>query len=253
LCPECNSPYFKFFGSGTQRVTAELTKEFPDLRAIRFDSDTTSRKNASRDLLRRFTNGEADVLVGTQMLTKGLDIDRVTLVGVMAADGLLYHSDYRAAERAFQTLTQVVGRAGRGEIAGRAIIQTYTPEHPVIRAVQTHDYEGFVEAELEQREGLSYPPYGRLILLRLSGLDGEEVQKTAEVLADACIEGLGTDREILGPAPATVQRVARRYRWQILIKFATEDGEIVRSLLTLKSLVPRGVSLAIDVDPLSMD
>jgi primosomal protein N' (replication factor Y) len=187
------------------------------------------------------------------MLTKGLDIDRITLVGVMAADGLLYHSDYRAAERAFQTLTQVVGRAGRGETEGRAIIQTYTPEHPVIRAVQTHDYEGFVEAELEQRESLAYPPHGRLILLRLSGLDGAEVEKTASVLADACIEVLGTECEILGPAPATVQRVARRYRWQILIKFADDQGEIIGRLLTIKSLVPRAVSLAIDVDPLSMD
>jgi primosomal protein N' (replication factor Y) (superfamily II helicase) len=253
FCPECHSPYFKFFGSGTQRVERELGSEFPDLRVIRFDSDTTRTKNAPRELLSKFANGEADVLVGTQMLTKGLDIARITLVGVMAADGLLYHSDYRAAERTFQTLTQVVGRAGRGETKGRAIIQTYTPEHPVIRAVQTHDYEGFVEAELEQRESLAYPPHGRLILLRLSGLDGAEVEKTASVLADACIEVLGTECEILGPAPATVQRVARRYRWQILIKFADDRGEIIGRLLTIKSLVPRAVSLAIDVDPLSMD
>lgn len=253
FCPECSSPYFKFFGTGTQRVERELSQEFPDLRCIRFDSDTTSRKNASRELLQQFASGEADVLVGTQMLTKGLDIDRVTLVGVMAADGLLYHSDYRAAERAFQTLTQVVGRAGRGELSGRAIVQTYTPEHPVIRAVQTHDYEGFVEAELEQRESLFYPPHGRLILLRLSGLDGEEVQKSAEVLADACIEGLGTDCEILGPSPAMVQRVASRYRWQILLKFPAEGRSIVERLQSLKSLVPRSVSLAIDVDPLTMD
>ncbi|MEG3435694.1 primosomal protein N' [Pannus brasiliensis CCIBt3594] len=252
-CPECSSPYFKFFGTGTQRVERDLSEEFPDLRCIRFDSDTTSRKNASRELLRQFASGEADVLVGTQMLTKGLDIDRVTLVGVMAADGLLYHSDYRAAERAFQTLTQVVGRAGRGEVPGRAIVQTYTPEHPVIRAVQTHDYEGFVEAELEQRETLFYPPHGRLILLRLSGLDGEEVQKSAEVLADACIEVLGTDCEILGPSPAMVQRVASRYRWQILLKFPAENRSIVERLQSLKSLVPRSVSLAIDVDPLTMD
>jgi primosomal protein N' (replication factor Y) len=178
-CPECSSPYLKFFGSGTQRVAQELAKAFPQLRLIRFDSDTTRTKGAHRTLLTRFANGEADLLVGTQMLTKGLDLAQVTLVGVVSADGLLNLADYRAAERAFQTLTQVAGRAGRGDDPGRVIIQTYSPQHPVIQAVQRHDYESFTQAELEQREALNYPPYGHLILLRLSGLDAAEVEKVA--------------------------------------------------------------------------
>jgi primosomal protein N' (replication factor Y) len=252
-CPECGSPYLKFFGTGTQRVTQELSKEFPHLRCLRFDSDTTRNKNAPRELLKQFTDGEFDVLVGTQMLTKGLDIDRVTLVGVMAADGLLYHSDYRASERAFQTLTQVAGRAGRGEREGKVIIQTYTPEHPVIRAVQTHDYEGFVETELMHRESLNYPPYGSLVLIRFSGLDGEAVQKSAENVAEECVNNFGSDWDILGPAPATIMRVANRYRWQILLKSSGDKADIGGLFRPLKSLVLPKVRMAIDVDPLTIE
>ena len=186
-CPECDSPYLKFFGSGTQKVTQELTKLFPQLRCIRFDSDTTRAKGAHRSLLSRFTHKEADILVGTQMLTKGLDVAGVTVVGVVAADGLLHRADYRAAERAFQTMMQVAGRAGRGDEPGKVIIQTYSPEHPVIQAAKHHDYHSFSAMELEQREALNYPPYGNLIALKLSGIDEAEVRQTAEILADACI------------------------------------------------------------------
>ncbi|MCA1993455.1 MAG: primosomal protein N', partial [Coleofasciculus sp. S288] len=211
-CPECDSPYLKFFGSGTQRVVQELTRQFPQLRIIRFDSDTTRTKDAHRTLLTRFANGEADLLVGTQMLTKGLDIAQVTLVGVVAADGLLNLADYRAAERAFQTLTQVAGRAGRGNDPGRVIIQTYTPDHSVIQSVRRHDYESFSQAELEQRAALNYPPYGHLILFRLSGLDAVNVENAADRIADK-LSATGSEYEILGPAPASIMRVARRYRW----------------------------------------
>jgi primosomal protein N' (replication factor Y) len=252
-CPECGSPYLKFFGSGTQKVTQELTQQFPNLRWIRFDSDTTRTKGAHRTLLTRFARGEAEVLVGTQMLTKGLDLAQVTLVGVVAADGLLYHSDYRASERAFQTLTQVAGRAGRGDEPGKVIIQTYSPEHPVIQAVRQHDYHNFIEAELAQRESLNYPPYGRLILIRLSGVDGVEVQKSAEVVADACSNLLGSDCEILGPAPANIMRVARRYRWHILLKFALDAEGSMLNLIELRSLCSDSVSLSLDVDPLNIE
>ncbi|MBD0313521.1 MAG: primosomal protein N', partial [Microcoleus sp. T3-bin5] len=198
FCPDCSSPYLKFFGSGTQRVMQELARQFPELRLIRFDSDTTRNKGSHRTLLTQFANGEADLLVGTQMLTKGLDLPQVTLVGVVAADGLLNLSDYRASERAFQTLTQVAGRAGRGDDPGRVIVQTYTTEHQVIAAVRSHDYHSFSQAELEQRQALNYPPYGRLILLRLSSLDPIQVQNTAQIIATA----LSTEEEfeILGPA-----------------------------------------------------
>ncbi|MBP5973826.1 primosomal protein N' [Brasilonema sp. CT11] len=257
-CPECGSPYLKFFGSGTQRVAQELAKQFPQLRFIRFDSDTTRTKGAHRTLLTQFVNGEADLLVGTQMLTKGLDLPQVTLVGVVAADGLLHLSDYRSSERALQTLTQVAGRAGRGEEPGRVIVQTYTPEHPVIEAVQNHDYQSFIDAELEQRQALNYPPYGRLILLRLSSPDPIQVENTAGMIAAALpthegftlsgAEGL----DILGPAPASILRVANRYRWQILLKFAPTALPQLPDWEEVRQLCPRSVSLTIDVDPLNM-
>ncbi|MGF1936666.1 MAG: primosomal protein N' [Nostoc sp. ChiQUE02] len=250
FCPDCSSPYLKFFGSGTQRVTQELARQFPELRLIRFDSDTTRNKGSHRTLLTKFANGEADLLVGTQMLTKGLDLPQVTLVGVVAADGLLNLSDYRASERAFQTLTQVAGRAGRGEDPGRVIVQTYTTEHQVIAAVRSHDYQSFSEAELEQRQALNYPPYGRLILLRLSSLDPIQVQNTAQIIATA----LSTEEEfeILGPAPASILRVANRYRWQILIKFDPDALPQLPDWQEVRSLCPSSVSLTIDVDPINI-
>ncbi|MDJ0577438.1 MAG: primosomal protein N' [Xenococcaceae cyanobacterium MO_234.B1] len=252
-CPECCSPYLKFFGSGTQKVTQEISKLFPDLRWIRFDSDTTRNKNAHRDLIARFTSKQADILVGTQMLTKGLDIAGVTLVGVVSADGLLHRSDYRAAERAFQTLTQVAGRAGRGDEQGRVIIQTYSPEHPVIRAVKNHDYASFSSAELEQREALNYPPHGKLILIKLSSVNETEVRETAEALADACLNLLADEWELLGPAPASVMRVARRYRWQILLKYPGTDKCNLPDFNSLRKICPKSVSMIIDVDPINMD
>ncbi|MGL5133084.1 MAG: primosomal protein N' [Planktothrix sp.] len=249
-CPECDSPYFKHFGSGTQRVTEELNRLFPELKCIRFDSDTTSRKNAHRTLLTQFANGEADLLVGTQMLTKGLDLESVSLVGIVSADGLLHLSDYRASERAFQTLVQVAGRAGRGNDPGRVILQTYTPEHPVIQAVQRHDYESFVATELQQRQELNYPPYGRLILLRLSSFNQQDVEQTAQRLAEFLLENnLDSDFELLGPAPAPILRVANRYRWQILIKTAQDSSIILPKFSDFNS---GSVYITIDIDPLHL-
>ena len=254
-CPECSSPYFKNFGSGTQRVEQELTRLFPELRAIRFDSDTTRNKGDHRRLLTQFANGEADILLGTQMLTKGLDLAGVTLVGVVSADGLLNLSDYRASERAFQTLTQVAGRAGRGDDPGRVIMQTYTPEHRVIQAVRRHEYTSFVETELAERTALNYPPSGRLVLLRLSSLDAAEVAVTAVQLASACHEYIQRlslpGCELLGPAPAAIMRVANRYRWQILLKLPMDESVDLSDLIGLRDRTPRSVSLTIDVDPLN--
>lgn len=254
ICPECHSPYLKFFGSGTQKVTQELAKLFPDLRTIRYDSDTTRNKDAHRQLIDRFIHQEADILIGTQMLTKGLDIAGVTLVGIVAADGLLHRSDYRAAERAFQTLTQVAGRAGRGDLPGRVILQTYSPEHPVIQAVKTHNYHDFSITELEQRAELNYPPYGNLILIKLSSIDEQAVAQAAETLADILINTLSPEYEILGPAPANIMRVARRYRWQILLKFpATAKDNLPDLNLLLRADLPRIVSMTIDVDPINIE
>lgn len=253
-CPACGSPYLKHFGSGTQRIIQELNRHLPDLRCIRFDSDTTRTKGAHRTLLNRFAQGEADLLVGTQMLTKGIDLPQVTLVGVVAADGLLHLADYRAGERAFQTLTQVAGRAGRGENPGRVILQTYSPQHPVIQAVDRQDYPAFVQAELRQRAELHYPPHGQLILLRFSGTEVGSVRQAAEQIAEQLQSALRDQSqvEILGPTPASIPRVARRFRWQILLKSWATEPVSLPDLTHLRLHCPAGVSLTVDVDPLHL-
>lgn len=249
-CPECLSPYLKQFGSGTQRVEEELSRHFPTLRSIRFDSDTTRTKGAHRTLLTRFAQGEADLLVGTQMLTKGIDLPQVTLVGIVAADGLLHLADYRAAERAFQVLLQVAGRAGRGQEPGQVILQTYSPLHPVIQAVQRQDYKAFTQEELTGREALRFPPFSRLVLLRISGPQEALVAETATQLAEV-LGSLAPDWEQLGPVPAVVARVARRYRWQIMLRGACDDSPGAIAWDEVRSHCPRDVSLTIDVDPLN--
>ncbi|MBF2035142.1 MAG: primosomal protein N' [Leptolyngbyaceae cyanobacterium T60_A2020_046] len=249
-CPACQSPYLKHFGSGTQRVIQTLEEQFPDLRSLRFDSDTTRTKGAHRALLTRFAQGEADVLVGTQMLTKGLDLPQVTLVGVIAADGLLYMADYRASERAFQVLTQVAGRAGRGHQPGQVILQTYTPEHPVITAVKAQSVTDFIDLELSQREALRYPPSGRLVLVRVTSPDPNAVEQAATDLAETLAPRLSEQWELLGPAPAPILRVARRYRWHILLK--GDCAAPLPPLLGLGDRYPNHVSVTVDIDPLHL-
>jgi len=256
-CPECASTYLKHFGSGTQRVIQAIGEQFPELSCLRFDSDTTRTKGAHRTLLTRFAQGEADLLVGTQMLTKGIDLPQVTLVGVVTADGLLHQSDYRASERAYQLLTQVAGRAGRGDEPGQVMIQTYTPEHPVIGAVQRQDEIAFLQGELAQRQALDYPPYGHLIGVRFSGTEEALVQRTAEAIARQLQPADSSEPakyHILGPAPATITRVARRYRWQLLIKCTGETKAVVSQLelSSLRSRCPATVSVTVDVDPLNI-
>ncbi|MGB3202511.1 MAG: primosomal protein N', partial [Nodosilinea sp.] len=250
-CPACRSPYLKHFGSGTQRVVNALAETFPDLSCIRFDSDTTRTKGAHRALLTRFAEGEADLLVGTQMLTKGIDLPQVTLVGIIAADGLLYMNNYWASERALQMLIQVAGRAGRGAQPGQVVLQTYTPDHPVIESVTRHAYEEFIATEWAQRQLLQYPPAGQMVLLRLSGTDPQAVQTTAETLAHHVAQRLnGSPYQLLGPAPAPIPRVARRYRWHLLVKGPLDCP--LPDLQDLKPYCPAAVSLTIDVEPLNL-
>ncbi|MEB3355791.1 MAG: primosomal protein N' [Synechococcales bacterium] len=257
-CPDCGSPYLKHFGSGTQRVAQELLRQFPDLRILRYDSDTTRTKGSHRALLSRFAQGEADVLVGTQMLTKGIDVPQVTLVGIVAADGLLHLADYRAGERAFQIMTQVAGRAGRGAEPGQVLVQTYSPQHPVIEAVQSQKDAGFLATELAQRQALRYPPFSQIVLLRLSSPDAAEVRQTAEALAASLqtrIQADQLDCELLGPAPAAILRVARRYRWHLLLKCPAGSAQSLAArleLAQLRSRCPAVVSLTLDVDPLNL-
>jgi primosomal protein N' (replication factor Y) len=251
-CPECDSVYFKFFGSGTQRVEQELTRQFPDLRVLRFDSDTTRTKGAHRAILTRFAEGEADLLVGTQMLTKGIDLPQVTLVGIVAADGLLYLSDYRASERAFQTLTQVAGRCGRGDDPGQVILQTYSPQHPVIEAVVRQSDRAFLETELAHRQSQQYPPFAQLVLIRLSSPNPIAVQTAAERVAILLSPLREQGIEVLGPAPATILRLARRYRWHILLKRPLNVPLQLPDIAILKAHCADAVSLTVDVDPIAI-
>ncbi|MGF1493884.1 MAG: primosomal protein N' [Microcoleaceae cyanobacterium] len=258
-CPQCASPYFKHFGSGTQRATQELQRLFPQVKVIRFDSDTTRTKDAHRILLTRFAQGEADLLVGTQMLTKGLDLAAVALVGIISADGLLHLSDYRASERAFQTLVQVAGRAGRGDNPGQVILQTYSPEHPVVQAVQRYEYESLINSELQYRQSCQYPPYSQLVLFRLSGPDSTVVEQTAkqlvekltEILQELSITTPDLKAELLGPAPAPIMRIAHQYRWQLLLKFVPYAPLHQLQLQPLRQFCPTSVRLTIDIDPLN--
>jgi len=258
-CPVCQSSYFRFFGSGTQRVMQDLQRSFPDLRVIRFDSDTTRRKGAHRQLLNQFARGEADLMVGTQMLTKGIDLPQVQLIGVLAADSLLNIPDFRASERTFQTLLQVAGRAGRGDQAGQVILQTYTPEHPVIQAVQQYAMDTFLAAELKHRQETTYPPFNQLILLRISGLNEVLVEETAAAIAiylEDYLQSHTYKGEILGPAPANILKVARRYYWHILIKRPQSTFDILESwpfpLSECQKRCPRNLRLQVDVDPLKL-
>jgi primosomal protein N' (replication factor Y) (superfamily II helicase) len=256
-CPVCSSVYFKHFGSGTQRVMQTLAAEFPGLRCLRFDSDTTRTKGAHRSLIEQFSRGDADLLVGTQMLTKGLDLPQVTLVGIVAADGLLHLQDFRSAERACQTLLQVAGRSGRGSQPGQVILQTYTPDHPVIDSVVTQDYGAFARAELETRKVLGYPPIGRLMLIKLSSPDAIAVQQGAERVAgilQAWLRSISSEAEVLGPTPAVVLRVAQRYRWQVMVKAGDLGSSTTMELPleTLRSSIGATVSLTVDVDPLNL-
>ena len=258
-CPSCGSPNLKHFGAGTQRVVEEVKQLFPELRTLRFDSDTTRTKGSHRSLLTRFAHGEVDLLIGTQMITKGIDLPQVTLVAIVAADGLLHQGDFRSSERAYQTLIQVAGRAGRGHEPGRVILQTYNPGHSVIQAVEQYDYENFGQQELQCRSALNYPPYGHLVLLRFGGMDDglvkEVAEKAAHILhstADALPYG------VLGPAPAFVHRVARVYRWHVLLKVAIDGGTGTmvdfpwNELRAIRDGCPAQVHLTIDVDPLHL-
>jgi primosomal protein N' (replication factor Y) len=221
-CPDCGSKRIKQFGTGTERVEAEVHELFPQARTLRWDWETTRQKGAHDAILSQFASHQADVLIGTQMLAKGLDLPLVTLVGAVLADVGLQLPDYRAAERAFQILTQVAGRAGRSPLGGQVILQTFQPEHYVIQMASQHDYRGFYKQELEYRRRLGYPPYARLARLEFRGLNDPQVEQAAQNLARQ-IPGWITqsgqrNTEIIGPVPCFFARVSGEYRWQIVLR-----------------------------------
>lgn len=250
-CPSCQSPSIKHFGAGTQQVLEAAEQLLPEARILRLDRDTTSHKGSHQQILDAFAQGEADVLIGTQMVAKGLDMPRVSLVGIMAADSSLNLPDFRAGERTFQLLTQVAGRAGRGEIPGQVILQTYAPDHPSVRFAQAHDVQAFFEFELRAREELRYPPFLHLINVVVSA----EVAAAAWKVAHQLVERLDTFPDVLalGPAEAALAQLRGRFRVQVLIK----TGDLGLARRALREAVrqterPQGVRMAIDVEPASL-
>jgi primosomal protein N' (replication factor Y) len=221
-CPNCNSDQIRYYGMGTERVEEEVLKLFPKARTLRWDRSTTRSKGAHERILQLFSQQKADVLVGTQMLAKGLDLPLVTLVGVVLADVGLQLPDYRAAERGFQVLTQVAGRAGRSPLGGKVVLQTFKPEHYAIQAAAKHDYADFFEQESGHRRQLRYPPFAELLRLEYRNVDPKKAENDAKKMAEQ-MEHLLTagDRratEIIGPAPCFYPRLNREYRWQILLR-----------------------------------
>ena len=252
-CSSCGSLAFKPFGAGTQRVLERLGEELSDLRLLRFDRDTTGGRDGHRRLLDQFAEGEADVLVGTQMLAKGMDLPRVTLAAVLAADGLLHRPDLRAGEQCLQLLLQLAGRAGRAEKPGEVLVQTYSPDHPVIRHLVDGRYERFLEEESTLRREAGLVPFARACLIRLSGQSASDTATAGTLLAERIRAGIAAAGwQLLGPAPAPVARVAGRSRWQLLLH-GPQDSEIPLPAGTgLWEGLPKDVSLAVDPDPLQL-
>jgi primosomal protein N' (replication factor Y) len=246
-CPNCGSETIRDFGVGTQRVAAFAQELFPKARIVRMDSDTTTRIGDHARLLDEFA-AAGDILVGTQMVAKGLDFPAVTLVGVVAADIGLHVPDYRASERTFDLLAQVSGRSGRA-LAGQTIVQTYSPVHPAVVAAAAHDYEGFAGEELEIRRALAYPPFGALVYLAVIGRDQGAVKSAARRYAEALRAGL--EAEVLGPAPFAVARVNGEWRYRVAIKSARSEpvATFIRDVLGPLARRERGTRLIVNVDP----
>ncbi|NOU36376.1 MAG: primosomal protein N' [Kiritimatiellaceae bacterium] len=252
-CPECKSDKFRHGGAGTEKIEEVMLKLFPKARIERMDSDTMRRKNAHRDVLAKFRTGKIDILIGTQMIAKGLDFPNVTLVGVVNPDHALHMADFRAGERVFQLLTQVAGRAGRGEAAGEVIVQTYTPHHPAVQAARRMDFEGFCEQEMAFRKELGYPPYTHLTCITLRGKNEAEVEATAEKLFQ-CLEKTAAGGIVLSPAiPAPISRMRGEYRWQILLRAARTKtmNDAIRAAFGMMKL-PKTVKVTVDVDATSL-
>ncbi|OEF99122.1 primosomal protein N' [Vulcanibacillus modesticaldus] len=252
-CPECGSKHIRYFGTGTQKVEEELVKRFPGVRVIRMDVDTTSKKGAHDKLLASFRKHEADILLGTQMIAKGLDFEKVTLVGVIAADTLLRLPDFRAAERTFQLLTQVSGRAGRHHLSGDVVIQTYTPEHYSIQYASNHDFQSFYKQELKQRKMMDYPPFRKLIVVHFSHQQLPNVMKASQLFVKELNRLVSRDVEILGPVTSPISRIKDRNRFQCMIKYNDESSTLNKVNQTISLLIEglkdRNLLISVDVDP----
>ena len=253
-CPKCHSKYVKFFGAGTQRVEEEVKKYFNNAGILRMDVDTTRDKHSYERIYNTFKNGEADILIGTQMVSKGLDFKNVTLVGILAADMSINIPDYRAAERTFQIITQVAGRAGRGDKQGEVLIQTYTPQHYSLQYAVNYDYEGFYEKEFTVRAMMKYPPFGKLLLINGTSKKEEllknfmhKITMVIKPLVESCL-----DIEILGPIPCMISKVKENYRWQIVIKgeFDSYFSKNIKEILYDENKnVYNDIRISMDINP----
>ena len=255
-CPACQSPFLKEYGLGTQKVEEELKTLYPEKRILRLDSDITARKGAYESVFNDFANGEGDILIGTQMVAKGLDISGVTLVGILSADAAFTMPDHRALERGFQLLTQVSGRAGRGEHPGQVVLQTYNPEMPVLAMAKEHDYKTFAEQEIISRQELDYPPFSQITRLVFSGAEGQRVESFADEAAEQLSRFLEDEIspqsiQLLGPAPCLIEKIKGQFRYQLIIKnLAGGQGlELIRKFIG-KLRLPSGVNMNTDIDAL---
>jgi primosomal protein N' (replication factor Y) len=256
LCPECHGGEIGLFGQGTERLEEDITALFPDARIARMDRDTTKGRGGHSRILKKFENGETDILIGTQMIAKGHDFPGVTLVGVVSADTALNLPDFRGAERGFQLVSQVMGRAGRGDQPGKVLVQTLNPEHFALITAASHNYEAFYNEELAERKDAGYPPFSHLAAIHFSGNSSQLVEKGAKAAADYLREMRrvrGWRLEILGPAAAPIVMIRGRYRWQILLK-STGRAELHRLVqLFRKEHSPCStVRMVIDIDPLEL-
>ncbi len=256
-CPACRFDGIRYGGLGTQRLEVEVKARFPDARVARMDSDTMRRPGSHQKVLSAFRSGEVDLLLGTQMIAKGLDFPNVLLVGVVNADSALHFPDFRAAERTFQLVTQVAGRTGRSDRGGRVIVQTFSPEHPAIQAASRHDYVAFAKAELAHRVKFSYPPLGSMGRIIIRGPVEEITEAVAESLRgqlEAAREALAAEVRILGPAPPPISKLRGKYRFHILLQSvdAAELGETIRRATDTFKVNDDEIQYVVDIDPQDM-
>jgi primosomal protein N' (replication factor Y) len=259
-CRECGGQRIRYLGLGTQQVEEETRAAFPDARVARMDTDTTARKGSHGRILAAFRDGQYDILIGTQMIAKGLDFPNVTLVGVILAETSLFLPDFRAAERAFCLLTQVAGRSGRSPKGGEVVFQTYRPDHYSIAAAQRHDYDAFCEMELPQRDEHHYPPFTHALRVLVRGDDENAVIEAARQLGDALAD-VGDGEEgadtllVRGPAPAPLARLRGQYRWHLLLRAERPQALRERALAVLEKVPPAthaSVAIVLDMDPVSL-
>ena len=262
-CPECKSKYIKPFGIGTQRIEEEIKSIFPDIKVLRLDKDTTSKKGSFERILSAFKNKEADVLIGTQMLSKGLDFENVTLVGILSADMILKFPDFRSSETTFQLVTQVSGRAGRSDKEGKVILQTYDTDHYAIKSAVNYDFKKFYEDEIKIRKLFEYAPFNNMISVVLSGKNNEQVEKNAKKMYDSLVyllneRGINNLSFILGPNQCSIGKINQNYRWQILFKDDDIEINLLKGIIkyiciTKRDIVfDKDVNISIDINPYSV-